>query len=380
MAKLRVLTVLPGITPDAGAEQSMAALLPRVVDAGVNVHLALFTERQALVPMLERAGVVVHDLSSSRSTWARVRALRDTIAAIEPDVVHATLFEAAVPAQLAVLRTGVPVLVTWASTSYDPGSLAEMGRSAWKLRVVQLVEIVLARVSRARFHAVTAGVARVNSANLRVPADRVLVGERGRDPERLVVDDAAVDAVRAELGVDHGGQLVLAVGRQEPQKGYSSLLTAFDEVAATHPGATLAIAGRSGRDTPALERQLTGLAHRSAIRFLGQRDDVATLLTAADLVVCASWREGAAGALIEAMACGAPILTVPLEGTEDVVVDGLNGRVVPRESLASGIAGMLDDRATADRFAAEGRRTFAERFTLERSTEQMIEIYRTVGG
>lgn len=379
MGRFRVLAVLPGITPDAGAEQSMSMLLPRVVASGIEMHLAVLTDRQTLVPDLERSGVVIHDLSSHRHVPTRARALRKVLGAVRPDVVHATLFEAAVPAQLAVLGTGTAVLVTWAATSYDAASFSEMGRGSWKLRVVQAEEVLLARAARTRFHAVTSGVARVNCRTLQVPTDRVWVGERGRDPERFDVDASDVARVRSTLGISAGGALVVAVGRQDPQKGYSTLLEAFDRVADTHPDAVLAVAGREGRSTPALMEQLERMSHADRVRMLGQRDDVPLLLHAADVVVCSSWREGAAGALIEAMGCGRPIVTVPLDGLEDVVVDGDNGVVVARDDLASGISTLLDNPQSAAELGARGRHVFEHRFTLDRSAARLVEIYREVG-
>ena len=89
--------------PDAGAERSLLALAPGLLEAGIELHLALLTKRQTLVPELEDLGVVIHDLSSARRLPRRVRALKRTVAAVSPDLVHATLFEASQVAQLATL-------------------------------------------------------------------------------------------------------------------------------------------------------------------------------------------------------------------------------------------------------------------------------------
>lgn len=378
MAKFKVLTVMPGITPDAGAEQSLAAMVPKMLAEGVELHLALLTKRQSLVPDLEAQGVIVHDLSSHTTTLARARALRTVIAAVSPAVVHATLFEATMPARLAVVRTSTPMLVTWASTLYSEELTRPGGPNRAKLRMVQAADLVVGRLAHAQYHAVTSGVGRVNARSLRVDARRVHVGERGRDADAFARTDPTGAALRAELGLAADAPLVLGVGRHERQKGYETLLEAFDVAAAHHPDARLLIAGRSGGATADLERQIASMAHGHRVMMLGQRDDISDLLSAAAVVVCSSWREGAAGALIEAMACATPILSVELAGLEDVLVDGHNARVVPRERLGEGLDEMLAEPDMAHRLAAAGRATFLDRFTIDRASQRMVEIYRAV--
>ncbi len=81
---------MPGLTSDAGAERSLVALAPALLDSGVQLHLALLTDRQTLVPRLRELGVVVHDLSPSKGLLGRVRALKRTAETISPALIHAT--------------------------------------------------------------------------------------------------------------------------------------------------------------------------------------------------------------------------------------------------------------------------------------------------
>lgn len=377
-SKLTVLAVMPGITPDAGAERSLVDMVPHLVDDGIDLHLALLTTRATLAPDVEAAGGTVHDLSGAGRAPARALALRRLIGRIDPAVVHATLYEATLPAQLAVWRASPRALVTWASTPYTTAHGASLGVAPAKVRVVQLSEILLGRLASTRFHAVTAGVARVNSAQLRVRADRVYVGERGRDARRFEVPPERLARLADQLGTPAGSRLVVAAGRQDVQKGYPTLLEQFDLLAAARPDVHLLIAGREGSATPGIREQLAGLAHADRIHQLGHRDDIPDLLTLADVVVCASWREGAAGALIEAMACRAPIASVELPGLEDVLVDGHNALVAPRDALSDAIGRVLDDPDLAARLGANGRAMFEERFTISRSALRLAEIYRAV--
>lgn len=351
----------------------MAAVLPLIGAQGVDVHLAVLTANQGLVPKVESAGIVVHDLSGA-SPLARVRRLRDLIRRIEPDVVHSTLFQASVPTQLAALGSGVPSLITWANTPTDPRT--ELA-ATWKLRVVALIEMLVAHIPNTRFHAVTEGVAITKARSLRVASERVAVAERGRD-RSVYRPSPTTDraAALAELGVPADGQMLLAVGRQESQKGYVDLVEAFDRAALTHPTAHLVIAGRDGSATVEIDRAVEGARAADRIHRLGHRDDVGRLLQLSDAIVCASYREGAAGALIEAMACGTPIVSVELDGMIGVLDDGVNAIVVPRRQLDDGLRRVLDDVDGARERARVALEMFERRFTLERSSEALLEVYR----
>src|SRR5262249_55196691 len=161
------------------------------------------------VPEVEAGGGTIHDLSSERSLLGRVRAIRRLIRELDPALVHATLHEATIPAQIAGLGLPSRVLLTWANTSYTPEHFAGLEAPVFKMRLVQLADFTLSHLSGARFHAVTSGVGRVNRRNLRVRADRVYVGERGRDPQRFELDPASVEATRAGLGAPHGARFIL---------------------------------------------------------------------------------------------------------------------------------------------------------------------------
>ena len=370
---MRVLIVMPAMSPEAGAERSMAAVIPHLIEAGVEVEVVTLTEHRGLVPSLVSAGALAHDLSGD-SFASRVRALRALLRERRFDVVHATLIQASAPAQVAALFTGTPVLVTWASTPRTPSG-ERVAR--WKLAVVRGAEMALAHLGCLRFHAVTEGVAEEQRRVLRVSRERVRVAERGRDARVFHMrDEAAHVAARSELGVSAGAKTLLAVGRQEPQKGYIDLLAAFARLAADDQHVELFIAGRAGSATPEILAAVdtSGLGHR--VHLLGQCDDVVPLLHAADAVVCASVREGAAGALVEAMACGAPIVSVELAGMRGILQDGVNSMVVSRDRLTEGMRSILARPDHATRLAQAARQLFEERFTVERSSEALLGVYR----
>src|SRR3954449_12995308 len=152
------------------------------------------------------------------------------------------------------------------------------------------------------------------------------------------------DEVRAELGVEEGRPLVVAVGRLHPQKGYDVLLDAvarWERDGRLHPAPLVAIAG----DGP-LEAELAQRirAQRLPILLLGRRSDVADLLSAADLCVLPSRWEGSPFTAQEALRAGTPLVATRTGGIPELV--GEAAELVPvgdAGALADAVVRVLGD-------------------------------------
>jgi glycosyltransferase involved in cell wall biosynthesis len=228
-----------------------------------------------------------------------------------------------------------------------------------------------------RFHAVSSAVADVMATRLRVARRRIDVISRGRDPAVLGErTDERRRAARAALGASDADRVLLAVGRQEYQKGFDVLLRALASMRHRGGSTRLFIAGRDGAATPALLAAVDSLGVRDAVEFLGTRDDVPELLCAADVFVFPSRWEGMPGGVIEAMALEAPIVATDIAPVREVV-DGTGALLVPVDdeaALERAITRALrNDTATA---TAAGRARFLERFTIDGVSEEMLRFYR----
>jgi teichuronic acid biosynthesis glycosyltransferase TuaC len=165
-------------------------------------------------------------------------------------------------------------------------------------------------------------------------------------------------AARARLGLPAHGQVVASVGHLIPRKGHDLVIAALPQL----PGVTLVIAG-SGPDASSLRAlaQRVGVADR--VVFLGQvtQERLPDVYSAATLLVLASSAEGWANVLLEAMACGAPVVATDVGGTSEVVRAPEAGVVVGTRDTPAITAAMrtvLD--ALPDRSAV---RRYAERFS-----------------
>lgn len=183
------------------------------------------------------------------------------------------------------------------------------------------------------------------------------------------------------LGLADDEEVLVSVGRQEFQKGQRHLLEAFARIARQRPRAKLLLVGRSGNASADLARLRTELGLENRACFLGHRDDVPEVLAGADLFVFPSLYEGQGGALVEAMALGLPIVATRIPSTREVVEEEENALLVPIESpgqLASAIDHLLEDPVRRTAFGERSMVIFHERFTLQRSAERMIELYRSL--
>lgn len=174
----------------------------------------------------------------------------------------------------------------------------------------------------------------------------------------------------------HGRHLVTA-GRLVPAKGFDTLIDAM----ALLPGATLTIHG-DGPLRADLARRIVahGIQHR--VTLAGHTADLAPALSAADLFVSSSRREGFGNVLIEAMALGTPVLATRAGGPETFLHDGINGFLADPDdaaALARTIAALLDDtpRRHAVRAAAH---TTAAAYTVAASTAHFATLARHIAG
>jgi glycosyltransferase involved in cell wall biosynthesis len=172
------------------------------------------------------------------------------------------------------------------------------------------------------------------------------------------------------------GTIVGNVARLAEQKGQRTLLEAAPLVLERHPEARVAIVGE-GELRAELEALAAPLGDRAVL--LGARDDVPDLLASFAVFAFPSQYEGLCLAVIEAQAAGVPVVTTPVGGIRETVVDGETGWLVPprdARALADRIAWVLDHPDEARRIADEGRRRARERYSEAAMVERTLELYR----
>lgn len=173
--------------------------------------------------------------------------------------------------------------------------------------------------------------------------------------------------VRNDLGLPEATFVALFAGRLHPIKDLSTLLRAIARLPSDlRTTLELVIAG-DGPERLGLERECGELGLNRAVRFLGERDDVAALLQAADAFVMTSVSEGLPMALLEAMASGVPCVSTAVGGIPDLFA-GDAGVLVPvsdAPAVAAAIARLARDSDLRHRLSQRGLARVAERFDLD---------------
>jgi glycosyltransferase involved in cell wall biosynthesis len=376
---MKVLYVIDSLAP-GGAERSLVEMLPHLVSRGVEpTVVCLMSSDQGFEPLVRSLGVSVISLDRG-SRLATIRALRRVFRREDPDLIHTALFESDVSGRLAAVGLDVPLISTLAGLTYGSDRLDDPRVPAAKLRMARAVDGWTARRLTRRFHAVSETVKRSAVTSLRIDPDRVVVIERGRDPGLLgePSDDRRREA-RRRLEVPEDADLVLAIGRQEFAKGHRYLVEAAARL--DRRRLRVVVAGRPGHESAALEALIRDHRLEGRASFLGHRSDIPDLLAAADVFVLPSVSEGAGGALIEAMGLGLPIVASDLPAVREAVEHGRSALLVyPRDpaALAVAIQRLLEDGSLRARLGSEARGIFLERYTIEASTDRLMDLYRQV--
>jgi glycosyltransferase involved in cell wall biosynthesis len=193
-------------------------------------------------------------------------------------------------------------------------------------------------------------------------------------------------AVRAELGLDPGDQVVGCVGRLIAWKGQRIFLRALARLVPDRPKLRGLIVGAPEQGGQGYANELAGLSHSlgldQLVRFAGFRDDIPRLLSGLDILVHASTSPEPFGrVIIEGMAAGAAVIGTNAGAVPEIITEGVTGMLVPPgddEALASAIAQLLNypEKRQALRHAA--RRAVEVRFTTALYVQGVEKVYEEI--
>ncbi|HEX6885374.1 MAG TPA: glycosyltransferase family 4 protein [Planctomycetota bacterium] len=213
-----------------------------------------------------------------------------------------------------------------------------------------------------------------------IPTGSIEVVPNGVDVARFRPRPAEeVGAWRRSLGLEERDFVFLFLGKGFVRKGLARTLSAFAEVARARPESRLVVVGRdSGQARFEAEARALGLEGR--VRFLGERRDPELCLAAADVHVLPTWYDSFAFTVLEALACGKPVITTDGAGASEWVEPEVHGTVLPAACTAGELAQALGAWAEPGRARAAGAaaRARAEELTFERTLGQLADVLERV--
>ena len=183
-----------------------------------------------------------------------------------------------------------------------------------------------------------------------------------------------IDSSRQALGIPLDSAVFVASGRIGHFKGWQLLLDAFAVFHQKHSRSLLLFVG-DGEDRPLLDAAIAARGMGAAVNVTGfcSAREVAAYLNAASAVVVGSLAEGWSVAMLEALACGKPIVTTPVSGSSEMIVPGRNGFVVQSRDPNAFAAAMEKALLLTDASALSA--AIADQFSLSRMRERLAELW-----
>jgi glycosyltransferase involved in cell wall biosynthesis len=374
---LSVLMVIENYLPwTGGTERQLAALAAQLGTQNVQVEV-LTEQRRPEWPLSEEiAGTRVHRLPYPKVRWFGTAVLFCRaflfllIRGRKFDIfhVHTVSFLAVLTVIVGRVLGKVVVLKAVGGWELEEGVLnpARQRQLLYRamLSIVRRADTWIAISTHMRCAMEAAGI----------PCERIMMIPNGVDtlrfspaPERTVTGQSATEAPR-----------VVFVGRLVKEKALPVLLQAWQIVHQRIPHALLDIVGRGPLDQE-LKTLSEYLGLTATVRFHGYHEDVIPFLRTANVFVLSSYVEGLSNTLLEAMAVSLPVVATRISGSEDIVIDGETGLLVPSgdaASLAQALSELLEAPERATAMGERARQRVTELCSLEQVTTTYIDLYQ----
>jgi glycosyltransferase involved in cell wall biosynthesis len=223
---------------------------------------------------------------------------------------------------------------------------------------------------------------RREAAELRVaPACKLrLLGDGSSNGVNLDRFSPGITDVRDRLGLSPEAPLLGFVGRFTRDKGLPELIDAFDAILLIRPDARLLLVGWFDEAEDALDGALRArIESHPAIHCAGFVADPTPYYRAMDVMILPTWREGFPNVVLEASACGVPVITTECTGSRDAVVPEVTGLLIPPgcpEAIRDAAIRLLGDPERRSRMGRTARAWVAEHFSDERVLGLTVDFYR----
>lgn len=365
MNRIKVLQLLT-FDALAGTELMTLNVVRHLSRQHLDVYVAVFSGRGPLAAEYERLGVPYLDLNGHRRVWHRIAALFRLLKRQQFDIIHVYGFRVSVVARLltrllspdTLLINGVRGLHV--VEGEDPRQL--------RTRVALTIERILGRQID-HYVANSQGAVRFLAAH-GIPESKLVY-----IPNGLAVSEWS----ERDFSQTNEVPVIVCAARFIPRKRHTDLLKALALVARRGLDFHCVLAG-DGPTRPRMEALAAHQGIASKVHFAGTLSPSAVrrLLYDADLFVLTSLWEGMPGSVIEAMAAGLPVVGTDANGTNELVVHGVTGYLVPCEqpnALAEHLALLLSRPDLRLDMGRAGRRRVLEEFRIDLVARRTEEFY-----
>ena len=348
------VALIAGTLGQGGAEKQLVYAARALAAAGVEILVLSLTRGEQYEASLREAGIAVNHVGEARGVARRLLRISRDVRRFRPQVVQATHTYTNLYAALAARWAGALGIGALRSSVAH----TRAGNGAWTRWLLRCPSAVV--------------------ANSRAAADE-LAKLPGLAPRRLYVVPNVIEArlSRPEDRRDPSSPCAAIVGRLVPAKRVDRFLESLALARREVPTLRGVVVG-DGPERFALERRAGELGLGPAVEFLGSREDVPSVLAAADMLVLSSDDEGFPNVLLEAMDAGRPVVATDVGDVREVVRDGTTGYVVATsaDALASRIVRLAEDPDLARRLGDAGRARIGSEYGLGSLAGALIGVFR----
>jgi glycosyltransferase involved in cell wall biosynthesis len=292
------------------------------------------------------------------------------------DIVHTHSSKAGILGRLAARLAGVKIVVhTIHGLPFHPY------QSRLSNRAYVFLEKVAAKASTKIVCVADAMIEQAVAAGV-APRKKFLTIYSGMDLDAFLESGRFRAATRRRFGIADDEVVIGKIARLFPLKGHEFLFAAAEEVVRRFPKTRFLLVGE-GILRERFQRVLRqkGLADRFIFAGLVPPERIPEMISAMDILVHVSLREGLAKALPQAMACGKPVVSFDVDGAREVVKNGGTGYLVrPQDvhGLVDALNRLLPDESLRNRLGASGKRLVDPAFRKERMVEHIHTLYETL--
>ena len=330
----------------------------------------LFEEAEGLEVPIVRLPTLVRKVSPARDARA-LFSLRRLLRAHHPDIVHTHSSKAGALGRVAARLERMPSVVHTVHGWSFHGEMAGPARAAYvraERAAARWTDRLVVVTTNDRVKGLAAGIGR---------PEQYTVIRSGIPLDPFLHPAADRAGARRALGLADDAPVVGTVGRLSTQKDPETFVQVERQVLDEVPDARFVIVG-DGPLRDATERLATRLGLGDRLHLLGIRPDVPEILRAFDVFVLTSRWEGLPRVVLEAMASGLPVVASSVDGTAEVVRDGVNGLLVGAGDVggfAAATVKLLQHPELRDRLADDGRTAVVREFGLDTMIRRLEELY-----
>ena len=215
---------------------------------------------------------------------------------------------------------------------------------------------------------------------IRFPHEQIKAIVNGVDTERFFPNPEIKEETRKKLGLTKGAFCIGTVGSLRPVKNQSLLFNACKVILHHFDQVEVLIVGEGPLESK-LKQEVQTLGLSGKIHFAGVQPNIPEILNALDVFVLPSRSEGMPNAVLEAMACGIPVIATAVGGTPEVVEDGKSGILIASEDephLVQVLKELIQNHEKRLAIGIEGRRRILSHFSLKKMVSEYQALYESL--